>query len=254
MPAQTNATRLVDGIGTLLGVGLGIALGGAGASFLAIAFAAGNPLMAGLVLAVAGPILLIMGAGIGGIQAHRLLCSFRQEEKGTAARAHVAKRGLSLVLASVFLIVALAAGVDYLFRPPSDQMLLAHFERHEATFRRIVQMKEADKKLLGVHEGWTDPHQPQTISVSSARISEYRRLLRQADTTGGFLVWKKTGGILFYCWVSGSGLTSTRTKGVAYLKKRPAETVASLDQPLHSSLAYRHIRGNWYLFYRYAAG
>lgn len=229
-------------------------MGGAVASFLAIAFAAGNPLIAGLVLAVAGPILLIMGAGIGGIQAHRLLRSFRQEEKGTAARAHLAKRGLSLVLASVFLIIALAAGVDYLFRPPSDQTLLAHFERHEATFRRIVQLKDADKNLFRVDESWTDPDQPQTIGVSSARLAEYRRLLREAGTPRGFMVWKETNGLHFFCWVSGSGFTSTRTKGVAYLRKPPAETVPSLDQPLYSSLAYRHIRGHWYLFYRYAAG
>jgi len=254
MPAPTIATRLVDAIGILLGVGLGIALGGAGASFLAITLAAGNAWVVGLVLVVAGPILLIAGASIGGIQAYRILGSLRQEQKGTQARARIAKRGLSLVLASVVLIVALAAGFDYLFRPPSDQTMLAHFERHEATFRRIVQMKEANKKLFRVDESWTDPHQPQAIGVSSARIAEYRRLLREADTPRGFLVWKETSGIHFYCWVSGSGFTSTRTKGVAYLKKRPAETVPSLDQPLHSSLAYRHIRGNWYLFYRYAAG
>jgi hypothetical protein len=263
MPAQTNPARLVDGIGTLVGVGLGIALGGAGGLFLAIAFAAGNAFLAGIILVIAGPILLIAGAAVGGIQASRILNLLRQEQKGTAAHARIAKHGLSLVLASVFLIVTLAAGVDYLFRPPSDRVLLAHFERHEATFRRAVQMAEADKKLLRVDDTWTEPHQPQTIGVSAARVAEYRRLLREAGTprgfqveksTGGFQVWKPADGIHFFCWVSGSGFTSTRVKGVAYLKKRPTKTFPSLDQESHPPFAYRLIRGNWYLFYRYAAG
>ena len=65
----------------------------------------------------------------------------------------------------------------------------------------------------------------------------------------------------FYYWIIGSAISSDTAKGYAYSKRPPAETLSSLDgyrpdpnKADDTIKVYRHIRGNWYLFYEYIPG
>ena len=58
----------------------------------------------------------------------------------------------------------------------------------------------------------------------------------------------------------GSAISSDIAKGYAYLTVAPIEVLVSLDgyrpEPGRDEVirVYRHIRGNWYLFYEYIPG
>ena len=64
----------------------------------------------------------------------------------------------------------------------------------------------------------------------------------------------KYGRAVFF-YVSSKGiLDSTSTKGIAYLSEPPEALRNSLDDPLERGIqyGYKHIEGNWYVFFVYA--
>ena len=119
-------------------------------------------------------------------------------------------------------------------------------------------MVQADKGLTRVDDDWTQPDDPQRVGVGPARIAEYRRLLRRVGTPRGFQTTGATDDIDFYYWLTGSAITSDREKGYSYLATPPAHLLKSLDQcqpdDRNPVEFYRHIQGNWYLFYEYLPG
>src|SRR5947209_1854331 len=102
----------------------------------------------------------------------------------------------------------LVAGCEVLLRPPSDRELLGNFERHETILNQVIQMLKADKKLIRVDTDWTSPKDPQIIGISSDRIEEYRRLLREAHVPRGFLRRGGADGIEFTYWIIGYAISS----------------------------------------------
>jgi hypothetical protein len=65
----------------------------------------------------------------------------------------------------------------------------------------------------------------------------------------------------FYYWDIGSAVSSDTDKGYAYLTMPPFNLLPSLDGSHpderngdNGVKTYRHIRGNWYLFYEYIPG
>src|SRR5438105_1863469 len=117
------------------------------------------------------------------------------------------------LLLVAFTFLWFVAGCDVLLKPPSDRELLGNFERHETALNQVVQMVKANKQLMRVDTDWTDPKDPQTIGVSSDRIEQYRRLLREAHVPRGFLRRGDADGIEFTYWVIGSAISSDTIKG-----------------------------------------
>ena len=143
------------------------------------------------------------------------------------------------------------------FIPPPDETLLADFRRNETELNQIVGMIQHDKGLRRVDDTWTMPHNPESVGVTRARLALYRRRLQNVGTPRGFFVPPptKTGNeIQFFKWVTGSAISSTNMKGFVYRVRPPKKTRKTLDNCDGEWEAYRHIKGNWYLFYRHVAG
>ncbi len=143
--------------------------------------------------------------------------------------------------------------------PPSDAAMIRQFEKHTATFQTLITMIGADRGLLRVTDEWTNPTDTRSVGVSAERLDTYRRLLREAGIPGGFGVERPGSDVNFFLfWFRESVNSPDLLKNLAYRHHPPAEIYPSLDgiehDPRRVSLAYRHIRGNWYLVYREAGG
>ena len=207
------------------------------------------------------PVGLIFGGTIGAIIGLRFSPLLRERE---TKRLRWKRILFSLAVASSVVLILIGL-LFWIVRsgmtPPSDQKLLANFERHEATFNALIEMLKADQDLVRVDEDWSRPENPETIGVSAARIGSYRRLLREARVPRGFQSEAFMFEVDFFYWGIGSAISSDEFKGYAYRKSPPIETRSSLEgyrpDPKNADdtiKVYRHIRGNWYLFYEYIPG
>jgi len=142
--------------------------------------------------------------------------------------------------------------------PPSDQELLANFQRHRPALNQLLLMAQADKGLSSVSDGWTVPDNLATAGVSQGRVDHYHQLLKIA----GLQDCSADEGhqdVTLTAWGIGDALSSDEMKGYAFLVKPPQTALNTLDssQPEDHRFGvevYRHIQGNWYLFYEYIPG
>lgn len=134
---------------------------------------------------------------------------------------------------------------------PSDADLLKNFTRNEAGFERLLTMIRADKSLQRVDDTWTRPEDPSSVGIGPDRIQAYRSLFATLGIPRGFYAWHDPENFTFLASTSGIGVSGS-AKGYAYLSRRPDLVVPSLDgyqSPDGGSFtAYRHIKGNWYLY------
>jgi hypothetical protein len=203
----------------------------------------------------------MLGGTIGAIIGLLVSPHLRERE---SKRIRWKRIAFSLAVASSAVLI-LIGGLFWIVRvgttPPSDRKLLSNFDKHEATFNKLIEMLKTDGDLIRVDEDWTNPEHPDTVGISPARIVEYRHLLRQARVPRGFQSESFMYEVDFLYWTIGSAISSDTSKGYAYRKHPPMETLSSLDgfrpDPKNADntlKVYRHIRGNWYLFYEYIPG
>lgn len=112
-----------------------------------------------------------------------------------------------------------------------------------------------DRQLTRVDRDWTEPREPSTIGVTSARIDEYRRLFKKLGIKSGFSAPQNREHIELVASTQG-WVSHGSEKGYLYADKRPdylGGMVDELDQysskqrPIGSGC--RHIEGNWYLYF-----
>lgn len=155
-----------------------------------------------------------------------------------------------LILALLFPLLAGCARNQH----PSDDALLKNFSAHEPEFDGLLTMLRADKKLERVDVNWTRPDNPASAGVPPERIKVYREIFKKLNIPRGFDAYHDPERFTFLASASGLSIGGSG-KGYAYLEERPELVVASLDNyrsPTGRSFtAYRHIKGNWYLFYDY---
>lgn len=227
-----------------LGAIFGVILGGiATVAFLSLAFQ-GNDIAFGMTLLILGPIGLFGGGAIGVPIGLRIREYLARDGDGAPSRA----RKAALIALVVLGIPGAIAG-------------MFGFIRHLGTptpFEQIVSMSKKDRGLTRVGDNWTLPDDPRTIGVSPQRIAACRRLFRKIDTPRGITVSESGDDIEFDYWGRGSAVSSDTTKGYLYTTKPPTPLLRSLDdcEPGGREIiqAYRHIRGNWYLFYEFLPG
>jgi hypothetical protein len=238
----------------LAGAILGAIFGGAAAVLFSILASGGNALAVGFFLVLAGPPGLLLGAVLGIVLALRVLRYLRATEASGVTLRKKRVLAMSLALGYPALVVGMLWAAINHDNPPPDEVLLANFHRHEATLDQVVRMVQVDKGLTRVDDNWTMPAKPQTIGVSLARIAEYRRLLTRAGVPRGFQASDNVYEIRFLYYVFGSAISSDRIKGYAYLTKPPLRLLPNLNPCDRERMVYRHIHGNWYLFYQYIPG
>ncbi len=163
---------------------------------------------------------------------------------------------LGLVIGVPALVLGMFYALDHHDDPPSDQQMLANFHQHRTTFNQLVRMAQADKGLTRIGDDWTIPDDPLSVGATPSRIAQYRKLFGVAGTTSGF--GADAESVEFYYWGHGSAISSDTDKGYIYAKKPPTPILPSLEgcHPNGENLtfAYRHIEGNWYLYYKYLPG
>ena len=258
---RQQSKRLPTGYRVLTGFGgavVGLVIGFAAALLFAFKAAGGDDFGGAMLCLITVPVGLLIGAIFGVVMALRVLSRLQQPDPDGKGRRKKAVLAASLLFGVPASTVGMFWAVMHSNDPPSDQQLLANFSRHHAEFNQLASMAQVDKGLERVDSDWTRPDDPQTISVSPARIAEYRRLLSRAGTPRGFQTVGGTGSMEFFYWLTGSAISSDTDKGYAYMTKPPANVLNSLDQcqPFDNKSveAYRHIEGNWYLIYDYLPG
>jgi hypothetical protein len=242
----------------IIGAVAGIIVGWVSALFFATLKADNNILFEGFILTYAAPVGLLLGAILGLMIALRTLRYLREREATGTTQSKKISVVLSLITGLIIVVAGMLWVVSNRSKPPSDRELLANFERHEATFNQLIEMTKADRWLDRVDEDWTSPKNPDANGVSPDRIAMYRRLLREAHVPRGFHAIGFGAEVDFYYWTRGSAISSDTDKGYAYLTTPPPNLLGTLDhcQPGGENvvMTYRHIRGNWYLFYEYIPG
>jgi hypothetical protein len=237
---------------------IGSVVGTASLLLLTAEVLGGDNLGAAFMLFFGFPFFAVVGAVLGIVLSLRVLRYLSQEDQEGLLILKKKRLKLGLIFGVPALIIGMPWFAFNRLRPPSDHELIANFRQHQSEFEQLAAMVQTEKGLTQVDETWTAPHNPQEVGVSKSRIAEYRRLLRSVGTPRGFQTWGIAGDIKFYYYLTGSAVTSDTDKGYAYMTMPPAHLLKSLDhcQPdgRKEIGGYRHIQGNWYLFYEYIPG
>jgi hypothetical protein len=163
---------------------------------------------------------------------------------------------MNKVRASATLAIAIVASMiaGCSSKHPSDQVLLSQFQSHQAEFNKLLQMFLIDKRLGRVAYNFTRPENPGEIGITQERLKEYRDLFDELDLSAGIEGYDEKDLVWFHASTQGLSVTGS-SKGFAYLLKPPKLIVDSLDgyrsKDGRSFTAFRHIEGNWYLYYDY---
>ena len=70
-------------------------------------------------------------------------------------------------------------------------------QNNRVTFEALIVMINEDRGLERVDVDWTRPDDPSKIGVSSARIAEYRRIMRRIAVARGFYAFEPRDEISF---------------------------------------------------------
>jgi hypothetical protein len=129
---------------------------------------------------------------------------------------------------------------------PKDKDLLENFKQHQTELSRVVHMLGEDRKLQHL---WPDSITPKD-AIDEDRWDEYRRLMSSIGSRGIHANLGKESAVMFR---SDSLNYASYDKGYVYSEKKLEPLKESLDlkrtdvPPYHTY--YRHIEGNWYLYY-----
>jgi len=135
---------------------------------------------------------------------------------------------------------------------PTDDAMLADFNRQRATLEELVHMIEQDPKLERLAPDFLRPDDPSSAEVSADRIATYRRLCAQAGIAHGFSHYGDT--IEFIEHTRGLSIAGS-AKGFVYAPYPDADATivaGDLDAAAASLkdkdvLLQRKIDGNWWL-------
>ncbi len=143
---------------------------------------------------------------------------------------------------------------------PSDEEMLETFQEQRRTFETLRRMFEADTTLELVNENSVVPNR----AITSDRAVQYRQLMDRAGVSSAKAVrHSREGKSTFFFTAYTIGLSiSGRSKGYSYDPVRPDSIVDNLTrferridslrdqgQKIFAPFVYRHIEGNWYLYF-----
>ena len=155
----------------------------------------------------------------------------------------------SITTLTLFILLAITACSS---RHPSDETLIAEFQGHKPQYNKLLEMFLADKDLGRVAYDFTRPDEPEKFGITQLRLQEYRTLFKELKLSAGIEGYAPKDSVMFLRSTRGLSVSGS-SKGLAYLLKPPALVVNSLDdyrsQDRRSFTAFRHIEGNWYLYY-----
>ena len=171
-----------------------------------------------------------------------------------SSKCRMQTRSLCVLLTTTCLILAPmnACANDH----PSDKALVENFQAHKADFNELLQMFLTDDGLVRVDLDRTDPKETEALGITEARLVNYRTLFRKLGLTRGISGYGGKKRILFLSSTKGLGISGSG-KGYAY-SITPLEPIAENLESYESKdgksfTVYKHIEGNWYLFFDFVA-
>ncbi len=172
---------------------------------------------------------------------------------------------LTLSLLILLLVAGVACDPFNLDSPhPSDDTLIANFQKHEADFDKLVAMSNEDSKVIRIaydftrlENNWQCPRPDSELGFSKQRWDEYRRLFDELGLKSGLSRESDgTGPVVFLTAFSKGMVNRGSSKGYAHSDHDLKPVFASLDQdPVNirngqrHGVAYRQIKPQWYLSY-----
>lgn len=181
---------------------------------------------------------------------------------------------IALGSTAVFFSVALALfGPNIIFlsdllnHHPTDERLIAIFHGNRSEFEALREMIQSDQYLERVAPDFVRPDDYEAARISSERIRDYRRLFSSLRLQGGLTAYSDRNQVVtFIASAVGLGISGS-AKGYEW-RATPPEIVADtfhgtrlcgdLDAYVKANKGknnlpigriFRHIEGNWYLFY-----
>jgi hypothetical protein len=166
---------------------------------------------------------------------------------------------VTAVLAAGLLIVRSTMNQQGNLSQPSDAVLEANFKRHESDLELLVDMTQADNKVVRISSDftWLDnnaawPRPESELGFSQERWDKYRGLFKKIGLEGG--ITREEHGEVIYFILSSKGLVTHGTeKGYAFSQKELSPTADSLDDfarmPKGQSVVFKKLKDHWYLFY-----
>lgn len=147
---------------------------------------------------------------------------------------------------------------------PKDAEMIANFQNHREEFNQLLQMFQEDESLGRVandfnrknfyEKGSPKKWDGKEIEVSEQRFTEYRKLFGKLGLSAGIEGYEEKDSIWFHASAQGLAVSGS-SKGYVFMLNKPVSdlVVESLNDykpnGKESTLAYRHIEGNWYLYY-----
>ncbi len=179
-----------------------------------------------------------------------------------------------LGLVAVFFSVALALFgpnifflSDVLNQHPTDERLIAIFQGKRLEFEALREMIQSDEYLERVAPDFVRPEDYEAARISPERIRDYRRLFSSLRLQGGVTAYSDRNQVVtFIASAVGLGISGS-AKGYEWRATPPeivsdafhgARLCGDLDSYIKAnkgkhnlpiSSIFRHIEGNWYLFY-----
>ena len=148
---------------------------------------------------------------------------------------------IALMFAGLVLIISPIAGDDY--PHPTDAELIRQFYAQRTAIEELQRMFAEDGGDGRIASDFT-----RDISLSPERWHAYQTRFANLHMPLGIEGYRKCDCVEFI--VSATGLAvSGSAKGFYYSAATPNPIVDPLDNPGNARILYRHIEGNWYLFY-----
>jgi hypothetical protein len=139
-----------------------------------------------------------------------------------------------------------------LWRPPSDEQLIAKYRRHNASFSQIASLIGKNRRLLAVNWNPKSWAAARSAGVPRADIDVYVQLLRKLGVNQELT---EVVGLGKFCLITSDityGLLDNGViKGYVFSPTDPQPLVSNLEHRGSASDAtttYRKIDGDWYLF------
>ncbi len=133
-------------------------------------------------------------------------------------------------------------------RAPTDQAMIAHWEKHRKTMDEITEMLRRDPALNRLGMNWSDPDDPARAHVPPERIADYRDLMREASIISVSRGHRSVQFLFHASGLSVSGFGKSFVRGDA---SRHAEVIdgdldaAAAGRP--KALLQRPIADGWWL-------
>lgn len=118
-------------------------------------------------------------------------------------------------------------------KAPTDEAMIAHWQKHRKTLDDITEMLRRDPALNRLGMNWSDPDDPERAHVPPERIADYRDLMREASIIS---ISRGHRSVQFLFHASGLSVSGF---GKSFVRGEPSRYAEVIDSDLDAAAAGR---------------